>query len=79
MKIKWNLIGGMMRVSDWNVVVSESGDVKLIWKGKVEGCEDFGEKVKGSVFVKMKMKGKGRWFVFKGELKFDGIEDDESK
>ena len=41
--------------------------MKLIWKG---------DKEKGKVYVKMKLKGSSRWFVFKGELVFSGIEEE---
>jgi hypothetical protein len=60
----------MMSVSDWNIVVGKGGDVKLIWKGKKESV---------NVFVKVKRKGKVRWYVFKGELKFNGIEEEDDE
>lgn len=55
---------------EWEKIGSKEDKVKLIWKGDSE---------KGVVWVKMKVKGEGRWFVFKGELKFSGIEEEEKE
>lgn len=58
-----------MSENDWKVIGNEDDDVKLIWKG---------DKDKGLVYVRMKIKGSGRWFVFEGGLKFKCIEEEES-
>jgi hypothetical protein len=57
----------MMSDSKWNVMSSEDDNVKLIWKG---------DKDKGVVYVRMKIGGDKRRFVFEGSLKFVSIEED---
>jgi hypothetical protein len=59
-----------MSKENWNKMSSEDENVNLIWKG---------DKEKGVVYVRLKIDGDKRRFVFEGELKFKCIEevDDE--
>ena len=58
-----------MKDNGWNIVEEKNG-MKMIWKG---------DKDKGLVNVRMKIKGEGRWFVFEGGLKFKCIEEDDDE
>ena len=55
-----------MSEDKWNKIVSEDGEIKLIWKGE-----------KDIVWVRMKFKGMDRWYVFEGRLEFKELEDDD--
>ena len=59
-----------MKESKWNKMSSEDANVNLIWKG---------DKDKGLVYVRLKIDGKDRRFVFEGELKFKCIEEDDNE
>ena len=57
----------MSKDSKWNHMSSEDGNTKLIWKG---------DNSKGAVYVRLKIDGHQRRFVFEGTLKFVSIEED---